>query len=283
MFATQMSTHTRTTMNKTKSLMLGGTLMAALTLSSLGAGPLTPPGTPGQPVADMPSLIEIKAAIDALAAGGGGLNGRTAIPAQTATYTIGSPGSYVLTGNISAGSGDGIVISSSHVTLDLNGFNIYSNYPAGRLGTAIRIGPGVRGVTVKNGHLLGSSLSGFASGIIIDWTGADSDGLVFEDLSLSELGVGLSGAGSSDHGAHNIVLRRLNVTNGTVLLRNTVVPPVAAPYDARYGTAIECQVTADSSATVALDIAHAINCTAHVGLGTPIHANVQVGCLPAAP
>lgn len=151
-------------MNKITSILLGGTLMAAFTLPSFGAGPLTPPGTPGQPVADMPSLVEIKAAIDALAASStGGLNGRTAIPgtigapAAGPAFVISAPGSYVLTGNVTVSSGNGINITSSDVTLDLNGFTIAST--AATLGDGYGIGiagPGfipLNGVRVLNGHI----------------------------------------------------------------------------------------------------------------------------------
>jgi hypothetical protein len=38
--------------------------------------------------------------------------------------TITQPGSYRLSGNLSAGAADGIVVAADDVTLDLNGFNL---------------------------------------------------------------------------------------------------------------------------------------------------------------
>jgi hypothetical protein len=74
------------------------------------------PATPDHPDADMPSLKEIKTAIDLLQAS----DGWTRIPAQIATYTIHQPGNYLLTGIVTVPSGHGIVISATDVTLDLN-------------------------------------------------------------------------------------------------------------------------------------------------------------------
>ena len=180
-------------MNKLNTLIRGGILSAALTLATFAAGPLTPPGAPGDAPAQMPSLVEIKAAIDALAAGGG-LNGRTAIPAQAATYTISAPGNYVLTGNITVASGDGINITASDVTLDLNGFTIKSTVGTAA-GAGIRIGNNSRNIRIHNGSITSGFTSpgsiptngaGFTFGIQIDTVpGGTANNFSFENLSIT--------------------------------------------------------------------------------------------------
>lgn len=76
------------------------------TLTALGQGALTPPGAPAP---TMKSLDQVQP--------------RT--PISSLPFSINAPGSYYLTGNLTGGSGtNGITISSSSVTLDLNGFTL---------------------------------------------------------------------------------------------------------------------------------------------------------------
>lgn len=110
-------------------------------------GPLTPPGAPAP---TMKSLDQIES--------------RTPIPASPATpvngphFTISSPGSYYLTGNVTVDHGHGIVISSSDVTLDLNGFRISSTNTSAGNGTAIAISSGGRSrITIRNGSIASGS------------------------------------------------------------------------------------------------------------------------------
>lgn len=101
-----------------------------------GQGSLVPPGAPAP---GMKTLAQIEA--------------RT--PVETAPFTIDTPGSYYLTGNLHVSSGDAITITSSQVTLDLNGFTISSSSnPAS--GSGVLISNTCVGVTISNGHIAGN-------------------------------------------------------------------------------------------------------------------------------
>ena len=186
--------------NKSMLLSLAGVLLAASALTALAAGPLTPPGTPGDGSNGGPSLTDVKAAIDALQAS----DGRTRIPAQTNTYTISQPGNYVLTGNITVASGDGINITASNVTLDLGGFTITST-AATAGGSAILVGASSRHIHIRNGRITSgftdyanSTLgSGFLRGIFLAFANGTTvspvGSFVFEDLIVT----GVNGAAIS--------------------------------------------------------------------------------------
>ncbi len=182
----------------TTALMLG---VFAITPASQAAGPLDPSAGPGSPATQMPSLVEIKAAIDALATSS--LNGRTPIPGTSGAaaagpaFTISAPGSYVLTGNIAVTSGDAIRITASSVTLDLNGFTISSN-SSGLSGAAINIDPGATSLTdvhVKNGHVRGNTVytSSWLDGGF-EW-GVKAAPSTTSAISLSELRITRCGSG----------------------------------------------------------------------------------------
>lgn len=102
---------------------------AVLVQPVFGQGSLTPPGAPAP---TMKSLAEIEP--------------RTAI--SSIPYTINTPGSYYLTTNVSASSGYGILIVSSDVTLDLNGFELAGG-PATQAG--VRVSGSQTNITVRNG------------------------------------------------------------------------------------------------------------------------------------
>ena len=93
------------------------------------------------------------------------VGGLAVMPADASGVSCGS----VLTANttlaqdLSCGSGDGLVISTSGITLDLNGHTITG---AGTITPAgIRITPGVSGVTVQKGAIVG-----FNTGVVADTT-----------------------------------------------------------------------------------------------------------------
>src|SRR5262249_1424025 len=73
-----------------------------------------------------------------------------AAPTQiTACQTITSAGSYVLANDIFSGSGNCLVVTSSFVTIDLNGFTVFGNSTGvGILGTG-----GNKGISVRNGSV----------------------------------------------------------------------------------------------------------------------------------
>ena len=135
------------------------TLLTLLTLilapgTILAQGNLNPPGPPA-PM--MKSLDQLEA--------------RT--PISSAPFSITAPGSYYLTTNLTVSSGNAINISTSGVTLDLNGFTIRST-AASATGFGILVNNGLSDITICNGHIRGGvtnngsgvySGSGFAYGI----------------------------------------------------------------------------------------------------------------------
>ena len=68
--------------------------------------------------------------------------------------TIGTSGSYYLSGNITVASGNGLTITASNVSLDLNGFTIRTS-AASSTGTAISLSPSANNVTISNGQISG--------------------------------------------------------------------------------------------------------------------------------
>ena len=253
----------------TKTLILCGCLLATFSPIAQAAGPLTPPGAPGDAPAQMPSLVEIKAAIDALA--GGGLNGRTAIPAQAATFTISDPGNYVLTGNITVASGDGISITASDVTVDLNGFTIKSTVAAAA-GAGIRTSNTSSNIRIYNGRITSGftyTMSppvaipgpGFTFGIQLGvLPGSTADNFVFEDLMITGINgyaIAQTNAGAAANW-ENAVARRVSVNGqGGIIFLNYSV--------SRRGKIIDCHIRAFSTDPCAL--AHIVGQTLSQNLG----------------
>jgi hypothetical protein len=120
--------------------------------SAFAQGNLTPPGAPAP---TMKSLDQIES--------------RTAI--SSAPFTITQPGSYYLSSNITVSAGDALTINANNVTLDLNGFTIFSTAPSA-VGTAILCNSRTN-ISIFNGNISGGvtnsdgvfSGSGFSSGI----------------------------------------------------------------------------------------------------------------------
>lgn len=147
---------------KTTFLLLG--LTSTLILAQ---GDLNPP--PGGPTATMKTLDQLEA--------------RAPIPPSPATPTAGpdffifKPGSYYLTGNITVASGNGIVVNSDDVSIDLNGFTIKSNQTNGASGNAINVISDRSRITIKNGSIVSgtvlvngvvTTVAGFLNGIHSD-------------------------------------------------------------------------------------------------------------------
>jgi hypothetical protein len=116
-------------------------------------GALTPPGPPA------PTMLTLNQ-----------VEPRT--PISSLPFTISSPGSYYLTGNMAVSSGDAIDITASGVTLDLNGFTL-SSTEFTPTGTGILLASGITDITILNGHIMGGVFysggyyigHGFANGI----------------------------------------------------------------------------------------------------------------------
>ena len=172
-----------------------GALMCAFlfasTISTFAQGSLTPPGAPAP---TMKTLDQIEA--------------RTPIPGGTAPFTISQPGSYYLTGNLSISSStNGITVTASNVTIDLNGFDLAGS---GTSGAGVYINGGVSNVTIRNGTIrnwgaqgingLGNSkvraenlrvFSNSANGILLDVNGE-----VLNCVAESNVGAGIKGLGN---------------------------------------------------------------------------------------
>jgi hypothetical protein len=119
----------------------------ALAAAAFAQGPLTPP--PGAPAPLMKSLDQIEARTP-LVAGQPGVS----IDANGG-ITISASGSYYLTGNRTVSTGNGILINSSGVSVDLNGFSLTSTSPTNS-GVGIAIGSSIKDITISNGHIRGS-------------------------------------------------------------------------------------------------------------------------------
>jgi hypothetical protein len=168
-----------------------------LTVAAFAQGPLTPPGgadgtvgpinalTPGgAPQATMKTLHQVEP--------------RTAIPGGTATVTLAQRGAYYLTGDIVVSAGDGIVITASHVTLDLNGFSVLSS-AAPAAGTGILLGDGLRNVAIRNGGIGGEGTGSFVAGVRYAASGPPQPPLNARvtDLSVSATDAGIAVGGTS--------------------------------------------------------------------------------------
>ncbi|MES2920405.1 MAG: hypothetical protein V4819_02595 [Verrucomicrobiota bacterium] len=110
-------------------------------------GSLAPPGIPAP---TMKTLDQIEP--------------RTPIT-NTGAFTISAAGSYYLTTNLTVSTGDAITINADNVTLDLNGFTIFSTAPSAN-GTAILLNNGRANIAIHNGHI--------QSGVVTDGSGAFS-------------------------------------------------------------------------------------------------------------
>ena len=101
--------------------MLSGLVMITWAATALAQGPLTPPGGPAP---TLKTLSQIEPRTDVL----------TLPPDANGGRTIGQPGSYYLTGNVTTGP---IIIQASNVALDLSGFALQA--PAGPASTGLMV------------------------------------------------------------------------------------------------------------------------------------------------
>lgn len=170
-------------------LWVGSLVFVALLSGSHAAhtqGSLTPPG--GAPAPTMKTLDQVEV--------------RIPLSGGNTPQLITVPGSYYLTGNlVVSGTQDAITVVVGNVTLDLNGYQVFSTAsPAA--GTAVLIANSVRDVTVKNGQLHGTgtvssggtfSGGGFAYGVRYDTGGVTTsfgEGIVVQDLTIDGCSLG---------------------------------------------------------------------------------------------
>ncbi|MEN1704736.1 MAG: hypothetical protein AAGJ54_04395 [Planctomycetota bacterium] len=114
------------------------TAVAALALAPLAAaGPLTPPAGAVSPTNKTLQEVEPR------------------IPISRANTTITEPGSYYLTNNIDMQGFSGIRVAASSVTIDLNGFTIFSTTTGGN-GDCItaNFDADLQNITIRNGKLV---------------------------------------------------------------------------------------------------------------------------------
>ncbi len=122
-------------------LVAAGTL-AVGSVGYLIAGPLTPPGGSVASTYKTLSEVEPRIAINATNTPGNGTN----------VFVITQPGSYYLAANVSVPSGkNGILVSASRVTIDLNGFAIVGS--TGSLEGITTAGGSPSHVNVRNGTI----------------------------------------------------------------------------------------------------------------------------------
>jgi len=208
-------------------------LSLALAYQALAQGPLTPP-----PGAD-PSI----GPVNALTPGGlpqgtmktlNQVEPRTAIPGGTSTVTLSQSGSYFLTGNIAVSTGNGVLISASNVTLDLNGFSITTSSITAA-GNGIQLGQSLQNISIRNGNIGGDGAGGaFLGGVLYVVSGFPQPprNLRVADLSISasEFGISTSSTvishverclvfGGSVHGIQGMIVKDCVVEGGPILGR----------------------------------------------------------------
>lgn len=149
------------------------------------AGPLNPPV--GTITSTGKTLTEVEPRI--------AINATNTPGDADATFVISQPGSYYLTGNLTAANGKhGIQVMASNVTIDLNGFVLQGSGAGATMGIADTRDElnTQRALKVQNGKILG-----FHYGILMEWIG----GVQFEHLRLETTGDGISinGSGSVQH------------------------------------------------------------------------------------
>jgi hypothetical protein len=128
-------------------------------------------------------------------------DGRRAVTRAGALIT--ESGSYVLRYDLWAGSGDGIVIAASGVTLDLNGFEVGTRSKGAGRGIFI---DGVSGVTIKNGRV-----GGFLTNVMV----ANATNVVVQNLQIVGAGLAPSG-GPSEIGVQLVNSRAALIKGNTI-------------------------------------------------------------------
>ena len=156
-----MITHARTNTILLVLIVVIGLATLATVARWAAAGPLDPPGAPA------PTLPQVEP--------------RSPIPPVgwdgTFPIVISQPGSYYLTrGLTGVASNAGISITTGHVTLDLNGFQLTGSYG----NDAIQVSDGASSVTIRNG-----TITGWVKGI----SAGGSDESTASDLIITD-GIG---------------------------------------------------------------------------------------------
>jgi hypothetical protein len=226
--------------------------------AAFAQGSLTPP--PGAPAPVMKSLDQIEARTP-LVAGQPGVS----IDANGG-ITISASGSYYLTGNRTVSTGNGILINSGGVSVDLNGFSLIST-SATNIGVGIAIGGSAKDITIFNGHIRGS----------VSNNGGTYTGSGFND-GINSPGVAVVNAQVRDVSVSGCKSRGINLeaTSGiSTIIESCVVRSVGglgiAANVVNHCSATDCGSTAISADTVS-------NCTAKSTGSNGIDAQVVQNC-----
>ncbi len=155
-------------------------LSLAAAHAAFSQGDLAPPGAPAPTMKTLDQLDtrlgETNTKLDAASAKVDDINAKTEkrIPISSLPFNINTPGSYYVTANLEGTAGqNGINVSVSHVTIDLNGFRV-----AGPGLSGIVLGPSSSSCAVRNGTVQGWANSGIAA--------ANTASVLVEDINASE-------------------------------------------------------------------------------------------------
>lgn len=116
---------------------------------------------------------------------------------------INESGSYILRYDLIAGSGDGLVITASGVTIDLNGFEIETRSKGAGRGIFV---DGASGVTIKNGRV-----GGFNANVML----LSATNVVVQGLQI--VGAGLAPSGGPSEIGINVVNSRAALLKGNTI------------------------------------------------------------------
>jgi hypothetical protein len=227
---------------------------AALILTAAFAGPLNPPAGPVAPT--MKTMTEVEPRI--------AINSTNTPGALGAIYKIAQPGSYYLTGNVTANLfNDGIQIACSNVTLDLSGFALLGGGATGAANGVSVSGP-CTNVTIKNGSAQGWPGCGFKLDSAIDFRAAD--------LSVDSCGaegiLATTGATPSNNGG---------------VIDNCVVSNCASPHGGFYVAKCRlsrCRAQSNTQYGFYCTASQLTDCTAsdNQGMGITVYSSNLVGC-----
>ncbi|USN98772.1 MAG: right-handed parallel beta-helix repeat-containing protein [Phycisphaeraceae bacterium] len=190
----------------------GVTPLIILALAALASGPIDPPAGPVQ--STMKTLDEVEARIP--------VNAETCPPnGAAAIYVISQPGSYYLTGDLlGVANQSGIKITTSNVTLDLNGYV-------------------VTGVPGSHHGIEGAQRTSVANGVVRAW--GQKGILLTEEATVTGVratGNGETGVFVTNSSIVSDCVFSHNGTDGLSVQEGSVVRDCAAASNVRHGFAI---------------------------------------------
>jgi hypothetical protein len=235
--------------------------------SAFAQGSLTPPGAPAP---TMKSLDQVE----------------PHTPVSSAPFTITNPGCYYLTTNLSVSTGNAITIATNGVTLDLNGFSIFST-AAGATGTAILLNGSLRNITIANGFIQGG-VTNNGSGV---YNGPGfAYGIYCSGLPVNVLVSRVSVLGCLDYGIFLNIGDSIDVESCTV---RTVGSYGIYASTVKQSSAIDCGSSAiignqvsdcrgQSTSGVGVFATTALNCYGYSGSNYGVDANTTLNCYGAS-